>query len=105
MLAVFGGGEITVLNTPVGDGAANAMDQLAHALFALRSAHLAVEILVHHHVRGQLAPVGGDLAIGLLEQHLAALALDRGGAKLPLDRVERIGHVSGAEGLLDRQAG
>ena len=57
--------------------------KLADALFALAGAHLAVEILVGHHVRGQLAPGGGDFAIVLLEEHLAALALDGGRAKAP----------------------
>ena len=67
--------------------------KLADALFALAGAHLAVEILVGHHVRGQLAPGGGDFAVLLLEKHFAALALDGGGAEIPLDRGERVGAV------------
>ena len=56
-------------------------------------AHLAVEILVGHHVRGQLAPGGGDFAVELLEEHLAPFALDGGGAGLPLDGGKRVGPV------------
>ena len=71
--------------------------ELADALLALVRAHLAVEILVGHHVGGQLAPGGGHFAVVLLEQHLAPFALDGGGAKLPLDRGERVGPVVGTK--------
>ena len=71
--------------------------KLADALFAFVGAHLAVEILVGHHVRGQLAPGGRDFAVVLLEQHLAPFALDGGRARLPFDRGERVGAVVGAE--------
>ena len=96
-LAVGRRGEVTVRDAPIGDGAADAVHQLADALLALFGAHLAVEILVGHHVRGQLAPGGRDFAIGLLEEHLAPFALDGGRAKLPLDRGKRVGAVVGTE--------
>ena len=89
-LAVGLGGEVAVRGAPVGDGAADAVDELADALLAFAGAHLAVEILVGHDVRGQLAPRGGNFAVLLLEKHLAAFAFDGGGPQIPFDRGERI---------------
>ena len=68
-------------------------------------AHLAIEILVGHHVRGQLAPGGGDFAVVLLEQHLAPFALDGGGAQIPLHRGKRVGPVVGTEHSGDGKPG
>ena len=79
------------------------MDQLPHALFPLAGVHFAVEILVGDDVGGQLAPGGGDFAIALLEDDLAPFALDGGGPQFPVDGVEGIGDVGGAEGPLDQQ--
>ncbi len=98
-------GEVAVLQAPVGDRPADAVDQLPHALLALAGVHFAVEILVGHDVGGQLRPGGGDLAIALLEDHLAPFALDRRGAQVPGDRVEGIGRVGRAEDLVDHQPG
>ena len=92
-LAVGGRGEIAVLHAPIGDRAADAMDQLPDAALALRRVDLAVEIFADDDIRRQLAPRLGDFAIGLLEEHLARFAFDRGGAEIPFDGVERIGDV------------
>ena len=73
------------------------MDKLADPSFALVGAHLAVEVLVGHDVGGQLAPGGRDFAIVLLEQHLAALALDGGRPQAPFHRGEGVGVVVGAK--------
>ena len=102
-LAVLGRGEVAVVDAPIGDRAADAMDQLPDAVFALRRAVLAVEILADHDVGGQLAPGRGNFAVGLLEQHLAVFALDGGRAQFPLDGVERIADVGGAEDRVDCQ--
>ena len=67
------------------------MHELPDAFFAFVRAHFAVKVLVGHHVGRQLAPSGRDLAVALLEEHLAAFALDGGDTELPLDSVERIG--------------
>ncbi len=80
------------------------MNQLPNARFPFRSADLAIEVLADHHVGRQLAPTGGNLAVGLLEQGLAVIALDRGRPQFPLDRLERVGNVGGTEDRLDRQA-
>ncbi len=78
------------------------MDQLPNARLALGRVDLAVEIFADDDVRGQLAPVCRNFAVGLLEQHFAGFALDGGGAQVPLDGVERIGNVLGAEHGIDR---
>ena len=85
-LAVGLAGEVAVVGAPVGDRAADAVDELADALFPLAGVHLAVEILVGDHVGGQLAPRGGHLAVFLLEEHFAPLALDRCRAADPTGR-------------------
>src|SRR5206468_1104800 len=51
------------------------------------SAELAAEVLLHHHVGGGLAPWLGDVDVALLEDALAVLAHDTGGAQLPLHPV------------------
>ena len=56
ILAIFGAGEIAVLQAPIGDRAAHAVDDLADAMLALRRVDLAVEVFTHHDVGGQLAP-------------------------------------------------
>ena len=104
VLAVFGGGEVAVVLAPIGDRAADAMNELADAVLALGRVDLAVEILADDDVRGQLAPGLGNFAVGLLEEHVARFVLDGGGAiGVPLDRVERIGDVGGAEYRFDAQ--
>ena len=97
VLGVGRRGEIAVLQAPVGDRAADAVDKLPHALLPFRGAVLAVEILVDHDVGGQLAPEDGDFAVLLLEEDLAAFALDGGRPRFPLDRVEGLRHVHRTE--------
>jgi hypothetical protein len=79
------------------------MNQLPYAVLALRRVHFAVEILAHHDVRGQLAPRGGNFAVGLLEEDFAPFALDGRYAQAPFDRVKRIDHVFGTEQGVDDQ--
>ena len=62
-LAVFGRGEVAVVDAPVGDRAADAVDQLPDARLAFGGADFAVEILADDDVGGQLAPGGGNLAV------------------------------------------
>ena len=103
--AIFGGGEIAVVQAPIGDRAAHAVNDLADAVLALGRVVLAVEIFADDDVRGELAPGLGDFDVRLLEEHVARFLLDRGGAiGIPFDRVERIGDVGGAKDRLDRQA-
>ena len=49
-------GEITILDAPVGNGAGDAMDELAHGGFALRSVLFAVEIFRHDNLRREHRP-------------------------------------------------
>ncbi len=93
ILGVGGRGEITVLQAPIGDRAADAVDKLPHAPLPFRSAVFSVKIFIDNDVRCQLAPEHRNFAVFLLEQDLAAFALDGGGPRFPLDRVKRLRHV------------
>ena len=62
-----------------------------------RRADFAVEVFAADDVRGQLAPERRDFAVGLLEDHLAVLALDLGAANFPVDGGEQVVDVGRAE--------
>ncbi len=88
-VAVFGRVEVSVFQPPVGDRAGHAMDQLADRTFPLvRPLRVAVEIFRDDDVGRQLRPARRDLAIGLLEQRLARVVLDRRAAVFPRHRRE-----------------
>ena len=99
--------EVAVGDAPVGDRAGDAVDELLDGVLALGRVDLAVEILAHHHVGGQLAPGGRNLTGRLLEEHLAVFPLDRRRPQLPFGGVERAVHVHRAERRLhlERLAG
>ncbi len=103
ILGVGGSGEITVLQAPIGDRAADAVDKLPHAPLPLRSAVFPVKIFIDYDVGCQLAPEYRNFAVFLFEQDLAAFALDGGSPRFPLDRVERLRHVLRAERRRNRQ--
>jgi hypothetical protein len=77
------------------------VDELADAVLALVGADFAVEVLAADDVGGELRPEAGDFAVGLLEEDFAVLALDGGGANFPLDRVEDVDAIGGAEEGVD----
>ena len=83
-------GEIAVLDPPIRDRAANAVDELAHRGLPLRRALLAVEILRHDHLGGQQRPGLGHLDVFLLENDLAGIVGDFRRPPFPLDLVEGI---------------
>jgi hypothetical protein len=87
---VFGVGfglEVAVLFAPTGDGIDHALDELGHAGFAFRGAHLAVKILAGDDIGGRLGPVHGNFDIALLEDNRAFIVSDGGSTGLPLDFV------------------
>src|SRR6202030_1746526 len=79
--------EVVALDAPTGQGVDHAVDDLADAGLALGAAGGAAEVLLGDDVDGQLRPGAGDLDVLLLEDDLALLAGDRGGAPLPLHEV------------------
>ena len=98
-LGVLVGGEVAVALAPVADGLGDAGDEVADALFALRRADLAVQVLAGDDVGRGDRPVAGDLDVLLLEDEVALEVLDDGVAELPLELVIRIdagaGEVAG----------
>ena len=94
-------GEVAVFDAPVGDRAGDAVDELLDAVFAVGALHVAVEVLAANDVGRQLGPKGRNFAVGLLEQHFAVLAFDGGGADFPVDGVEQVLRLIGAEGRID----
>ena len=103
-------GEVALLLPPVGDGARDAVDELLEAVLALavggRAVALldvAVEVLARDDVDRQRAPAFGELDVGLLEDGLARVVLDRGRAALPGDRVEGVLSFDGKDAT-DREA-
>jgi hypothetical protein len=82
--------EISVRDAPVRNRAANAVDELAHGGFALGGVLLAVKIFRDHHLRREQRPRLRAPRRFLLENDLAGVVRDFGGAPLPFDLVERL---------------
>ena len=96
-LAVVGRGEVAVFDAPVGDRAADAVDQLPDAVSRAPACRFRRRSIC---CRRRWWPIGSrtsGFAVGLLEEHLAGLALDRRAADFPLDGVERVCDIGGAE--------
>ena len=88
-VAVFGGGEVSLLPAPVADGLRHALNQLANAGLALRRAQRAVKIFAGNNVDGGHRPVLGRLHVALLKDRVALGVSDAGGAQLPFHFVIR----------------
>ena len=56
VFAIFTTGEITTLDTPVGNRASNPVDNLLYARFTLGSPVLTIEILRHDDIRRERSP-------------------------------------------------
>ena len=87
---VFVAAEITVLPPPFGNRAGDAVNQLLHALLALRRIERAVKIFLRDDIRGGLRPKRRDFHVGLLENYLAAYVRQAGDAAFPLNFFERM---------------
>src|SRR4029077_13169350 len=81
-------GEIAALFTPADDGAGDAIDQLAHGVFALSRSGLAVKVFAGDDIGGGLRPILRDFDALLAEDGHALFIADQRGALLPLDGVE-----------------
>ena len=82
--------EIAVLDAPIGNRAANPVDELAHGGLPFRRALLAVKIFRNHDFGGQHRPGLGHLDVLLLEDDLAGIVGDLGGAPFPFHLVKGI---------------
>ena len=83
-----GFGEITVGDAPVGDGAGDAVDELADGEFAFGGFLFAVEVFGDDDFGGELGPGLGDFDVFLLEDDFAGVIGDFGGAAVPFELVE-----------------
>ena len=90
-------GEVTVLEAPVGNGTADTVNDLPHALFPLGSIRFAEEILAGNNIDGELAPRTGKFAVILFKKDGTAISLDSGGAGSPFDGVEGIAGIFGTK--------
>src|SRR3989304_1342405 len=97
-LEVLVGREVALGLGPGGDRVDDPVDELLDAALPLRRPDMTTEVLADDDVRGQLAPEGGDLDVGLLEDGLARLAGDVGSPELPGDLVVRMDVRGGPEG-------
>ena len=79
------------------------MDELLDGVFALAGRNVAVEVLAGDDLGRQLAPVGGDFDVVLLEDGLAGVAGNLGGAGFPLKLVEGVS-ARGGKTLFNLQA-
>ena len=90
---VFVALEVAVLRAPVGDGARDAMHELAHGAFAPALlgieavGDVAVEILRDGDLGREHAPIPRHLDVFLLEDRLAGIVGDLGGALFPFEFV------------------
>ena len=98
-------GEVAVGLRPGRDGVDDAVDELPDAVLPLGRADVAAEVLADDDVRRELAPGGRDLDVLLLEDGLAGLAGDAGGAVLPGDLVVRVDAGAGPPALEGEAAG
>ena len=80
--------EVAILDAPIGDGAGDAVDELADGGFALAGVLFAVKIFRDDDLGGELRPRLGYLDVFLLEDHLAGIIGDFGGATVPFELVE-----------------
>ncbi len=78
------GGEVAPLAAPAGHGADDAADELADGGLTPGRVEVAAEVLGDDDVRGHLGPELRHLDVFLLEDDLALLIADDGGAHLPL---------------------
>ena len=110
VLGVLGRREVAVGDAPVGDGARDPVDQLAHRRLApafLRVGavgDVAVEVLRDRDLGRQFAPLGRHFDVLLFEDGLAAVIGDGGGAVVPFHLVEG-GDPRGGEGGGERKPG
>ena len=100
VLAVLLRLEVAVGDAPIGDRAGDAVNELLDGVLPLGGVDLAVEVLAHHHIGGQLAPGRRNLTGRLLEEDLAVFTLDRRRPQLPFRGVEWAFSLNGAEGGL-----
>ena len=93
-------GEIAVLDPPIRDRPANAVNELPHGGFPLRRALLAVKVLGNDHLGGQQRPRLGHFDVLLLENDFPGVVGDFRGPPLPFQLVEGI-DLGVAENPLD----
>ena len=98
-------GEVVLRRGPAGDGVDDAIDELLDAALPAGRADVAAEVLADDDVGGELAPEAGDLDVRLLEDGLARLVLDLGGAELPGDLVVGVDAGRGPAALEGQSAG
>ncbi len=98
-LQVVVGREVVLGLGPGRDRVDDAVDELLDAGLALGRAEVAAEVLADDDVGGQLAPEVGDLDVLLLEDRLAGLVGDAGGAVLPGDLVVGVDARAGPAAL------
>ena len=91
------GSEVTVLESPVGNSAADAVNDLPHAFFPLVCSRFAEEIFAGDDVYGKLTPRTGEFAITLLENGGPTVSFDAGGSSRPFDGIEGITNIFRAE--------
>ncbi len=87
-LGVGLGGEVAVLAAAVGNGAADAMDELLEGVLPLSRFDVAVEVFAGDDLGGQLAPGGGHFNIILGKNGLAAVAIDPCGTLFPVNLIK-----------------
>ena len=89
ILRVGGCAEVVPGLSPVRYGVHHAMHQLGNAALPVRRTGLPVEVLADHDVGGRLRPIRRHIDIGLLEDDLALVVGDGGGARFPFQLVVR----------------
>ena len=83
--------EVTVLHTPIGNRAADAMDELANGGLPLRSVLFTVKIFGDDDLGGEHRPGFGDFDVFLLKNDLARVVSDLGGAFIPFQLIKGAG--------------
>ena len=82
------GGEVAILETAIGDGPADPVNELLDRILALAALDVAVEILARNDFRGQLAPRGRHFDVVLLEDGLTVVARNLRRPRFPFQLVE-----------------
>ena len=90
-------GKVAIFKAPVGNGAADAVNDLPHRLFPLGSVRLAEKILAGNDIDGELTPSAWESAVMLLKNGGSAVPFDGSGTGSPFDGIEGIADMFGAE--------
>ena len=96
-LGIPASGEVTVVESPIGNGTADSVDDLPHAFFSLGGVRFAEKVLAGNDIDGELAPCTWEFAVILFEKDGTVVPFDGGSSGCPFDGIEGVADLFGTE--------